>query len=362
MKQNALNEAIDAFLKANDPSEFHSVITLAHQNYDPEILIKFLTMARQTIKDKRIDSELIFAYAKGGEEKYLADLESLIENPNQANLIECGDRCFDDKLYLAAEIIFKKLKNNPKLAQTYVMIKKFQLAFQTAQKADTPKVWKFVCFACIRAKEFNMASLCGQKIIVMSDHLDELCQFYEKFGYSDRLIALLESGLNLEKKNKTVYTELGAKYAKYRPEKLMDFCRAFHSHITIPRLIRVCEQYMLWNEAVFLHGVFDQQDQAILTMIDHSPTAWRHDVFCQNIVNVANHDLYYKAILFYMEEEPMLLTDILKLLSNKVDLTQTVQIVKRTGNIALIQQFLENVQQQNISAVNEALNEIYLEN
>jgi len=71
-------------------------------------------------------------------------------------------------------------------------------------------------------------------------------------------------------------------------------------------------------------------------MIDHSPTAWRHDVFCQNIVNVANHDLYYKAILFYMEEEPMLLTDILKLLSNKVDLTQTVQIVKRTGNIALI--------------------------
>lgn len=72
-------------------------------------------------------------------------------------------------------------------------------------------------------------------------------------------------------------------------------------------------------------------------MIDHSPTAWRHDVFCQNIVNVANHDLYYKAILFYMEEEPMLLQDILKLLSNKVDLTQTVQIVKRTGNIALIQ-------------------------
>lgn len=36
--------------------------------------------------------------------------------------------------------------------------------------------------------------------------------------------------------------------------------------------------------------------------------------------------------------------------------------MKRTGHIALIAPFLEAVQNQNISAVNEALNEIYLEN
>jgi clathrin heavy chain len=36
--------------------------------------------------------------------------------------------------------------------------------------------------------------------------------------------------------------------------------------------------------------------------------------------------------------------------------------MKRTGHIALITPFLKSVQNQNISAVNEALNEIYLEN
>jgi len=58
----------------------------------------------------------------------------------------------------------------------------------------------------------------------------------------------------------------------------------------------------------------------------------------------------------------MLLNDMLKLLSTKIDLTKAVQVMKRTGQIALITPFLKSVQSQNISAVNEALNEIYLEN
>lgn len=118
----------------------------------------------------------------------------------------------------------------------------------------------------------------------------------------------------------------------------------------------------MWPEAVALHQAYDQQDQAIITMMEHSPSAWRHDVFSANIVKVANHDLWYRAIIFYLEEEPMLLTDLLRLLSSKLDLTKVVQVLKRTGHIALIAPFLKSVQSQNISAVNEALNEIYLEN
>lgn len=58
----------------------------------------------------------------------------------------------------------------------------------------------------------------------------------------------------------------------------------------------------------------------------------------------------------------MLINDLLKLLAMKIDLTKCVQVMKRTGYIALITPFLKSVQNQNISAVNEALNEIYLEN
>ena len=155
-------------------------------------------MARANMKDQRVDNELIFAYSKGGE-KFLGDLESFVSDPNQANIEQCGDRCFDDKLYQAAEILYKRIQNNQKLAQTYVNLKKYQLAFDAAKKADVPRVWKAVCFACVRAKEFNMASLCGQHIIIHPDHLEDLNAFYEKFGYFNQLISLLESGMNLER-------------------------------------------------------------------------------------------------------------------------------------------------------------------
>ena len=334
---------------------------MSTEQYEPEELIKYLLMARANMKDQRVDNELIFAYAKGGE-RWLGDLETFVGEPNQANAELCGDRCFDDKLYLAAEILYKRIGNNQKLAQTYVNLKKYQLAFDAAKKADVPRVWKAVCFACVRAKEFNMAALCGQHIIIHPDHLEELNAFYEKFGYWQELIQLLEQGMNLERTHQGVYTDLGIMYAKYDSRRLMDFIRAYSGKVMIPRLIRECERYQMWPEAVYLHSIYDQQDQAILTMIEHSPTAWKHDAFCQNIVNVANHDLWYKSILFYLEEEPMLLNDLLKLLGQKIDLTRTVQTMKRTGHIALITPFLESVQQQNISAVNEALNEIYLEN
>ena len=71
--------------------------------------------------------------------------------------------------------------------------------------------------------------------------------------------------------------------------------------------------------------------------------------------------MYYRAIIFYLEEEPELLNDLLNLISAKVDLAKTVQVMKRTGYIALIEPFLKQVQPQNVAAVNEALNEIYLE-
>jgi clathrin heavy chain len=41
------------------------------------------------------------------------------------------------------------------------MMGEYVQAFEAAKKADIPKVWKAVCFACVRAKEFRTAGLCG---------------------------------------------------------------------------------------------------------------------------------------------------------------------------------------------------------
>lgn len=66
------------------------------------------------------------------------------------------------------------------------------------------------------------------------------------------------------------------------------------------KLMRVCERYHLWSEAVYLYIRYDEFDMAISAMIEHSPTAWKDDVFNQAILKVANHDWYYKAMRFYL--------------------------------------------------------------
>lgn len=60
---------------------FERVIILAQQQQDYADLVNYLLMARKTIKDQRVDSELIYAYARGGE-KFLSDLESFVTEPN----------------------------------------------------------------------------------------------------------------------------------------------------------------------------------------------------------------------------------------------------------------------------------------
>jgi clathrin heavy chain len=57
----------------------------------------------------------------------------------------------------------------------------------------------------------------------------------------------------------------------------------------------------------------------------------------------------------------MQLNDLLKVIQKKIDLNKCVASMKRTGYISLIEPFLKSVQFNNNAAVNEALNEIYLE-
>lgn len=47
-------------------------------------------------------------------------------------------------------------------------------AVDAARKANSPKCWKEVLFACVDAKEFRLAQLAGLSIIVNADDLDEV--------------------------------------------------------------------------------------------------------------------------------------------------------------------------------------------
>jgi len=53
-------------------------------------LVKYLLMVRKKHKDSKIDTELVYAYAKTNQ---IGALEDFISATHQANLQACGDRC-----------------------------------------------------------------------------------------------------------------------------------------------------------------------------------------------------------------------------------------------------------------------------
>ena len=351
-----VDEAIDAFIKANDPEMYADVINAAERQGKFEELIKFLTMARAIKKDKFIDCELVYSLSRCNK---LAELETLLGQSNISDLNTIGDRLYDEKFYEPAKIIYEHLGNNARLASCYVNLKNYTQALVAAKKSNTQKCWKEVCFACVKAGEFKLAAQAGNNVIQVADIVDEVIQEYEKYGAYNELISLFESNLVGERNH--IITELGILYAKYLPEKLMDHCRNYYQNMNVPKVIRVCEQNYLWEEVVFLYSHYNGYDNALTTMIEHSPLCWKHDLYCQVLTKVTNSNLYNESIRFYVSEQPQLLNDMLKVISSKVDLSTTVNELRKLGALPLAVPFLKSVQSNNNYDVNEALNEIFVE-
>jgi len=299
LNANQCEDCIDSFMKANDPSFFGRVIQLGEQEQRFDLLARYLIMARSHKKDAMIDSELLYCLAKINR---LADIENFIHAPNSADLIRVGDRCYNDKLYEAAKIIFIKLRNNAKVASCFVKLKQFSQAWDAAKKANTPKTWKELCIACVQNGEYKIANAAGMHIIIHPDHLEELVFYYELYECVDEMIGLLEQAMNMDRAHVGIYTELGVLYAKYYPERLLEHIRIHFKNLNVSRLLRVCERYQLWPETVFLYSHYDEFDQAIQVMIEHSPFAWQHEQFVSLIQRVTNTDLFYKSVIFYLEE------------------------------------------------------------
>merc|ERR1712137_1346473 len=76
---------------------------------------------------------------------------------------------------------------------------------------------------------------------------------------------------------------------------------------------------------------------------------------------MGNVELYYKAVDFYLAEQPLQIVSLLQAIAAKVDHARVVAIARKNGCLALILPYLKQVQQHNITAVNEAINELYVE-
>ncbi|EAY81974.1 hypothetical protein OsI_37152 [Oryza sativa Indica Group] len=358
LREGLVSEAIESFIRADDATHFLDVIRAAEEANVYDDLVKYLLMVRQKAREPKVDGELIFAYAKIDR---LSDIEEFILMPNVANLQNVGDRLYDEELYEAAKIIYAFISNWAKLAVTLVKLKQFQGAVDAARKANSAKTWKEVCFACVDAEEFRLAQICGLNIIVQVDDLEEVSEYYQNRGCFNELISLMESGLGLERAHMGIFTELGVLYARYRPEKLMEHIKLFSTRLNIPKLIRACDEQQHWKELTYLYIQYDEFDNAATTIMNHSPDAWDHMQFKDVAVKVANVELYYKAVHFYLQEHPDLINDLLNVLALRLDHTRVVDIMRKAGQLHLVKPYMVAVQSNNVSAVNESLNELYVE-
>ncbi|KAL4712419.1 hypothetical protein ACJJTC_001580 [Scirpophaga incertulas] len=358
LQQGLVKEAIDSYIKADDPSAYMDVVATATKQQSWEDLVRYLQMARKKARESYIESELIYAYARTGR---LADLEEFISGPNHADIQKIGDRCFDDKMFNAAKLLYNNVSNFARLAITLVHLKEFQGAVDSARKANSTRTWKEVCFACVDAGEFRLAQMCGLHIVVHADELEDLINYYQDRGHFDELISLLEAALGLERAHMGMFTELAILYSKYKPAKMREHLELFWSRVNIPKVLRAAEQAHLWSELVFLYDKYEEFDNAALTMMQHPTEAWREGHFKDIITKVANMELYYKAIQFYLDYKPLLLNDLLLVLAPRMDHTRAVGFFTKAGHLQLVKAYLRSVQSLNNKAVNEALNSLLID-
>ncbi|KAJ7224497.1 hypothetical protein GGX14DRAFT_425944 [Mycena pura] len=353
-----IKDSIDSYIKAEDPSNFMEVIEIATRAGKQDDLVRYLQMARKSLREPKIDTELAYAYAKTDR---LHDMEDFLGMTNVADILEVGEKCFNDELYQAAKLLFASISNWARLATTLVYLGENQAAVDSARKAGNTQVWKQVHAACIEKNEFTLAEICGLNIIVHAEELPALIKIYERRGHFEEVIALLKAGLGSERAHMGIFTEMAILLSKYQPAKLMEHLKVYVSRINIPKVLKAAEKAHLWPELVFLYIKYDEFDNAAVAMVERSADAWEHNQFKDVIVRVANVEIYYRALSFYLEEQPMLLTDLLTVLIPRINHARVVRIFKKQDHLPLIRNYLIAVQNLNIEEVNDAYNDLLIE-
>jgi clathrin heavy chain len=73
---------------------------------------------------------------------------------------------------------------------------------------------------------------------------------------------------------------------------------------------------------------------------------------------VRNPEVQYKAITFYVFQHPLSLGRLLQVLTPHLDHARTVHLLRKNEALPLAVDYMRNVQKENLSVVNEALNGI----
>ena len=127
-----IKDAIDSYIKAADPANYLEVIETASRAAKFDDLVRYLQMARKTLREPVIDTELAFSYARTDR---LHDMEEFLGMTNVADQLSAGEKAFDVGLYEAAKLLFSSISNWARLATTLIYLGENQAAVEAARKA-----------------------------------------------------------------------------------------------------------------------------------------------------------------------------------------------------------------------------------
>lgn len=119
------------------------VIEIASRAGKHDDLVRYLQMARKTLREPKIDTELAYAYAKTDR---LHDMEDFLAMTNVADILQVGEKCFEDELYQAAKLLFTSISNWARLATTLIYLGENQAAVESARKAGNTQCVFFMTF------------------------------------------------------------------------------------------------------------------------------------------------------------------------------------------------------------------------
>lgn len=86
-----------------------------------------------------------------------------------------------------------------------------------------------------------------------------------------------------------------------------------------------------------------------------------HEQFKKNVAKVSNLEIIYRAVSWYLANQPLLISDLLSVVSTRVDPGRVVGIVRAGDNLPLIKQYLIATLPRNIKAVNESYFDLLIE-
>ncbi|KAG5490034.1 hypothetical protein JKF63_00153 [Porcisia hertigi] len=360
VKQDEVHEGIEYLIKAKNPDFVAEVTAAAERTNQFSDLIKYLTMARQhsRAKDNKIDTSLVITYAKTGR---LGELEEFLKETHNVKIGAIADKCFDEKLYESARVLYTVANNFARLASTEVMLNNLSSAVDAANKAKSIDTYKEVNLACIEAEELKLAGICAVPVVLKAEEVAGMCNRYESRGLWEELFLVLKNASGQQGAHMSIFTEMGVLLAKYRPEKLTEHVNMYSKRINTHRMISVCEQYHHWVVLRVLHINNEDWLAAVNSMMQHHADSFDHEVFKDAIGHLGVSDVMYTAISFYLKTHPDQLNDFLSSIFKRVDPERVMAEVKKTAPIHVIRTYLEVAQERNAKKVNEALNDLYIE-